>query len=179
MSETVSQRIADRTARADERLKEQGFIGRTMNRIGLTMANTSDRVASIVHNDTTAFIGGAVKGALRGGVLGGVTWAFLVAAEVVVAGLPTFLAIAGVAAAGFALYHGRDAMRQFENSKATNEKSAGDRIAEASGATYDRKLTEPLVEVSEQPTQSHVQRESARRVTAAQVAAARQTHAHH
>jgi hypothetical protein len=166
MAETINERIADRTERADEHLKEQGFFGRIMNRIGLRAANGVDRVESVADNNTSAFLGGTLFGAMRGSVLGTVAWAGLVAIGVTsLASLGGFLAVAGAAAFGFGLYHGQKAVEH--HAAHSQHKRIADHIAEKSGATLDKRLTDPILEPGEEQSKdSHVARENARRRSA-------------
>lgn len=176
MAESVNERIADRTERiaerterANERLKEQGFFGRMMNRAGLHTANATDRAAAVGDNKGSHLLGGAVFGAMRGAVLGTVAWMVLVAAGFTsLAMLGGYLAVAGIAAAGYGLYHGQKSVQHYEQHR--NDKRLADHIAEKSGATYDRRLTEPIMapgEEQQRATGGHVARENARRQAAA------------
>lgn len=156
---------------ADEHLKDQGFFGRIMNRIGLHTANAVDRMTSVVHNAPAAFLGGSAFGALRGGTIGLAAWALAYAFILPAAAGPlAFAAIVGTSAAVFGMIHGQRAVDHY--AVHAREKSIGDRIAERTGAVEESRLVNPITENNpeEQAKVNHAALVQSRRETAQRLA---------
>jgi hypothetical protein len=147
MAEKLHDRIARRTAIADEQYEQQGLFGRMFNRAGLHTANFVDRVISPINSGPFAFIGGAAEGVLQGGIVGGTIGLVMLGLGLIpaiTAGAPTALLIAGTAAVLSALYHGKKAL-VYHEAHADDERLA-DRIAEKSGAVPEGARSMPAPE---------------------------------
>ena len=179
MANNVRDRIAERTEIADAHLKEQGFLGRIGNRIGLTAANTMDGAdAALGGGNRRSFLGGTVIGALKGALIGGIVTVLAIGLTIIPAAVGTaaFLTITGLSAAAGGIAYGQKAL---ERHTAVHKRSIPDRVAVATDAIPDARMVNPIVEqehTQKKPVEGFVTREMRRREEAY---AHRGSHGHH
>jgi hypothetical protein len=118
MRPTIRERIIERYDMSDARLKNQGWLERVANRVGLFVANSIDILTAWADDNRVIFMGATAAGFARGaayGVVAGVLAAGLL--PLGAAATPVFLTLVAAGAVGYGLYDGQHELENHLNAR--------------------------------------------------------------